>query len=299
MFGMIGKVICMALSVLCFGYFGFCLFSNTDKQVDSYVSVTDYNVHPENEGKLVLMKGKLTYKGELLEDPDTGVKIKSPILQRNTEMYQYIPSSSDEKTRYANKGWDKNGHASFSDKYGRRHSNPTFPSDIPRTKDFALDLTMENGNLKIDADFIKALSYGQYVTFKDHYEDNLRNVINLPSKKIPAGFKNLGNRYYRLHSKDDDSIFETLQITKRASDPRIGDIRIAYKAFKWNNNLPEFTIIGYQKDGKLWRKEGALFFDYRVDGDKELKREVRKNNRNAMLGAGFCGVILAILAVFI
>lgn len=299
MFGMIGKIICMVLSVLCFGYSGFCLFTNTDKKVDNYVQVTDYNVHPENEGKYVIMKGKLTFKGGLVEDPDTGVKINSPILQRHTEMFQYIPSGTDEKNRVARTGWDKNGHPSFTDRYGRRHSNPQFPSDIPRTKDFALDLTMENGNLKIDADFVKALSYGQYVTFKDHYDSNMRNVVNLPSKKIPAKFKNLGKSYYRFHEKSDDSIFETLQLVKKASNSHVGDIRITYRAFKWTNNLPEFTIIGYQENGKLLRKDGALFFDSRIDEDKELKREVRKNNRNAMLGAGFCGVILAIIAVVI
>lgn len=299
MFGLIGKVICGILSILCFGYSGFCLFTNTDKKVDSYVEVTDYNVHPENDGKFVIMKGKLTYKGDIVEDPDTGVRMKSPILQRHTEMFQYISSGTDEKNRISRTGWHKDGQPSFTDKYGRRHSNPYFPEGIPRTKDFATDLTMENGNLKIDADFVKALSYGQYVTFKDHYESNMKNVVNLPSKKIPAKFKNLGKSYYRFHDKSDDSIFETMQLVKKASNSHIGDIRITYKAFKWNNNLPEFTIIGYQKDGKLWRKDGALFYDYRIDGDKELKREVRKNNRYAMFGSGVCGVILVLLAIFI
>lgn len=297
MFGMIGKIICAVLSVLCFGYSGVCLFTNTEKQAASIIESKDYNVHPENEGKLVMMRGKLTYKGQITEDPELGVRIKSPILQRHTEMYQYIPSSSDEKTRIASKGWDKNGHPSFTDRYKHYRSNPSFPSNLPKSKDFACDLTMENGNLKIDGDFVKALSYGQYVTFKDHYEHNMTGVTKLPSKKLPEGFKNLGNQYYRLHNKEDDSVLDALSLEKK--DGKIGDIRIRYRAFKWNDNLPEFTIIGRQKGEKLYREEGAFFFDYRINDDKHLEREIRSNNRSAMFGALFCGVLLALGALFI
>jgi len=298
MFGMIGKIICIVLSVACFGYSGVCLFTNTDKTVDSYVEVTDYNVHPENEGKLVMMKGKLTYNGEPVVDPDTGVKLKAPLLQRNTQMFQYIPSGT-EKYRTSTTGWEKNAVPTFTDKYDRKHINPSFPSDVPKSKDFAVDLTMENGNLKIDGEFVKALSYKQYVTFKDHYDRNLVNVVKLPSGRIPSGFKNMGTSYYRFHNSSDNSIFDVLTLTKKAKNSKVGDIRIAYKAFKWDNNLPEFTIIGVQQNGKLMKKDGSLFYDYRIDGDKELKREVRKNNRSAMFGAGVCGVILAVIALFI
>lgn len=287
MFRMIGKIICAALAVLCFGYAGVCMFTNTEKQAASVVECKDFNVHPENEGKLVMMRGKLTYKGEITEDPELGVRIKSPILQRHTEMYQYIPSSSDEKTRVAEKGWHKDGHASFTDKYKHYRSNPTFPS-VPRSKDFACDLTIENGNLKIDGDFIKALSYKQYVTFKDHYEYNMVSVSRLPSKKLPEGFKNLGNQYYRFQDKDD-----------LKPSNRIGDVRIRYQAFKWKDDLPEFTIIGVQQGDKLYRKDGALFFDYRIEDEKHLEREIRSNNRSAMFGAALCGVILSLIACFI
>lgn len=296
MFRMIGKIICAVLAVLCFGYAGMCLFTNTSKQAASIVECKDYNVHPENEGKLVMMKGKLTYKGQITEDPELGVRIKSPILQRHTEMYQYIPSSSDEKTRIANQGWDKNGQASFTDKYKRYRSNPTFPS-VPRSKDFACDLTMENGNLKIDGDFVKALSYRQYVNFKDHYEYNMVGVTKLPSKKIPEGFRNIGNQYYRLDNQEDENALAALKRGKPVA--QIGDIRIRYQAFKWNENLPEFTIIGWQISDKLYRKDGALFFDYRVEDEKQLEREIRSNNRSAMFGAAFCGALLALAAVFI
>lgn len=297
MFSMIGKIICAALSVLCFGYSGVCLFTNTSKQAAAIVESTDCNVHPENEGKLVMMKGKLTYKGQITEDPELGVRIKSPILQRHTEMFQYVPSSSDEKSRIANKQWDKNGHASFTDKYKRHHYNPSFPSDLPRSKDFACDLTMENGNLKIDGDFVKALSYKKYVTFKDHYEHNMTGVSRLPSKKMPEGFKNIGNQYYRLYSHEDAAAVAALQRGKPVN--QIGNIRIRYEAFKWNDALPEFTIIGIQKGDKLYREEGAMFLDYRVNDEKHLERELRSNNRSAMFGAAFCGVLLALAAMFI
>ncbi|MDO4204137.1 MAG: hypothetical protein Q4D07_06575 [Selenomonadaceae bacterium] len=297
MFGLIGKAICAVLSVLCFGYSGVCLFTNTSKQAESIVEAVDYNVHPENEGKLVMMRGKLTYKGTITEDPELGVKIKSPILQRHTEMFQYIPSSNDEKVRTAKKGWDKNSHPSFDDKYKHRYNNPPFPEGIPRTKDFACDLTMGDGNLKIDSDFVKALSYRQYVDFKDYYDHKMVGVKKLPSGKLPEHFRNLDNSYYRSHRSEDNSILEQPSLGKR--DSRIGDIRIYYKAFKWSDDLPEFTVIGLQKDGKLLRQEGALFFDYRINDLQELKREMRSSNRSAMFGSFVCGLVLAAFALFI
>lgn len=297
MFSLIGKGICAVLSLLCFGYSAVCLFTNTDKKAEEVVEVTDYNVHPENEGKFVMMRGRLTYSGQLTEDPELGVKVKSPILQRHTEMFQYIPSSSDEKVRTASKGWDKNSHPSFNDRYDHRYNNPSFPADIPRSKDFASDLTMEKGNLKIDSDFVKALSYGKYVDFKDHYDHKMVGVKKLPDKKLPEHFKNLGNSFYRSHRSEDDSLLEQPSFGKR--DTRIGDIRIYYRAFKWDENLPEFTIIGLQRDGKLLRQDGALFFDYRITDQQELKREMRSANRSAMMGALVCGVILGAIALFV
>lgn len=297
MFGMIGKVICAVLSVLCFGYSGVCLFSNTDAKAAAVVEAKDYNIHPENEGKMVMMRGKLTYNGTIVEDPDLGVRVKTPILQRHTVMFQYIPSHTDEKLRTAQKGWDSKSHPSFTDKTGRRFNNPYFPSDIPKDKLFACDLTMENGNLKIDADFIRALSFGKYVYFKDTYNSYMVNVTNLYTKKLPEHFVNLGNSFYRYHQAKDNSIFDKISIGKR--DSRVGDIRISYKAFKWNDNLPEFTIIGKQENGKLLSKEGSFFFDYRINDLSELQKEMRSNNRYAMFGALGCGVILAALALFI
>jgi len=298
MFGSIGKLICAALAVLCFGYSGVCLFTNTDKKADAIVEVKDCNVHPENEGKIVMLKGKLTYNNGITEDPETGVRVKTPCLVRLTEMYQYKPSSTDQKTRIMTRDWYKDGIPSFTDKYKKHYSNPSFPSDVPRNKDFACELTVNNGNLKIDAAFAKVLSYGKYVTFKDTYSNNMKRVSGLPSKKLPKDFVNGGNVYYRSYNGTTSAAF-VAKVKANKVPPRIGDVRITYKAFQWNDNMPEFTVIGQQKNGKIMKNDGSFFYDYRIEDQDQLKREVRSSNRAAMFGALVCGVLLAAAALFI
>lgn len=297
MFGMIGKIICAGLSVLCFGYSGMCLFTNTDKKAASIIEVADCNVHPENEGKLVMLRGKLTYNNTITEDPELGVRIKAPILKRHTEMYQYYPDSTSSQKKDMRMGWKTNGVASFEDRYKHHYSNPTFPSDIPRGKDFASDITVNNGNLKVDAEYVKVLSYGKYVTFKDTYTSNMKTVTNLPSKKVPKGFVNTGKSYYKPYDGSDVLFLDKFRAGRRSN--KVGDIRIYYTAYKWTDDLPEFTVIGLQENGKILKKEGSLFYDYRIENQEQLAREVRTNNRSAMFGALFCGAILAALALFI
>jgi len=288
MFGSIGKLICAALAVMCFGYAGVCLFTNTDKQANAIIEVADCNVHPENEGKIVMLRGKLNYGNSITEDPELGVRVKTPVLVRTVEMYQNVPSnSSNEKTRIRNYAWDSRHHPGFTDKYNRHHSNPNMPEGVPKADTFAAALTVGNGNLKVDAAFTKVLSYGKYVTFKDTYTSLMKNVTRLPSKKLPAGFVNKGDQYYRSYNGTNSNA------------PRVGDVRISYQALKWSEDLPEFTIIGLQKDGKVLKEKDSFFYDYRIEDRAQLQREVRSSNRSAMFGAIVCGAILAAIALFI
>lgn len=297
MFGMIGKIICGVLALLSFGYSGVCLFTNTDKQAAAIVEVADCNVHPENEGKMVMLRGKLTYDKTFTVDPDLGVKVRTPILVRHTEMFQY-KSQGTENNRTMTTTWSKDGIVGFTDRYKHHYSNPTFPSDIPRSKVFASDLRVNNGNLKIDAEFVKALSAGKYYTFKDTYGTFFKNVTGLHnSSKLPKDFVTTGDKYYRPYKNTDPLFIDLLRSGKRNS--HVGDIRIRYQALKWSDDLPEFTVIGLQEKGKLMHKEGSLFYDYRIQDKDDLSREVRKNNRNAMFGALGCGIILSILTLVI
>lgn len=294
--GKAGKVVCGGLAVACVCYGISCIFTNTEKKVDAIVEVKDWNVHPENEGKMVMMKGKLTYNNTILEDPDVGVRVKTPILKRITEMYQYYPDGSNQKSTMRS-GWKTTRIANFKDLHKREYSNPVFPIDVPKSKDFAVDLTMNQGNLKIDAEFVKVLSYGKYVNFKDTYKDNIKNVSKLPTVKLPKGFVNTGNSYYKPYDGRDPFFYN--KFTRGFKNSKVGDVRIYYQAFKWREDLPEFTVVGLQKDGKLLKQADSFFFDYPVTDKEQFGQEVKSQNHWAMVGALGLGVILAAIAYFI
>lgn len=270
----IPAIICFCLALASGGWGIVNLFTN-DKPPE-YVVVQDRNIHAENEGKFVLMTGTPTYEG-FVSDPKFGVKVKSPLLQRQVEMYQYLYHGTSEKpTMY--KGWSSKPQAAFTDRFNRRYSNPSFPEGI-RSEDFGGELTFNNGTLKLDKAYATKLGYGSYVDFKDSYARNLRPVNKLSSAKLPPEYINKGNSYYL--SKNNNS---------QSANPQIGDIRITYKGLILRD-LPEFTIIGKQVNGVISYGDNGHLVD-QVMSQEELKRFYRSTSRTAFFGAIFCSVLL-------
>lgn len=270
----IPAVICFCLSLVCGGWGIFNLFTND--RPPEYVIVTDHNAHPENEGKYVLMTGTPTYSG-FVEDPQFGVKVKSPLLQRKVEMYQYLYNGTSEKaTMY--KGWSSKYQSAFTDRFKRRYSNPSFPENL-RSEDFGGELTFNNGTLKLDKEYSPKLGYSSYVDFKDSFARNLRPVTKLQAYKLPENYINKGNSYYLPKNPE-----------YQGSNPQIGDIRITYKGLILKD-LPEFTIIGKQVNDVIKYADNGHLVD-QVLTDDELKRFYRSTSRSAFFGALFCSVLL-------
>lgn len=271
----IPAVICFCLSLLAGGWGIVNLFTN-DKPPE-YIVVEDRNNHPENEGKFVLMTGTPTYKG-FVEDPIFGVKVKSPLLQRHVEMYQYLYNGTSEKaTMY--KGWSSKHQAAFTDRFKRHYSNPAFPEKL-RSEDFGGELTFNNGSLKLDKAYATKLGYGSYVDFKDSYARNLRPVNKLSSNKLPANYINKGDSYYLPKNP-----------AYQGTAPQIGDVRITYKGLILKD-LPEFTIIGKQVNGVISYGDNNHLVD-QVMGEDDLKRFYRSSSRTAFFGAIICAVLMA------
>lgn len=271
-----------------------------DNKPPTYVEQTDTNYHAENEGKYVLMRGTPTFNG-LVEDPKFGVKVKTPLLKRNVEMYQYLKNGT-EKNIYMTRGWSSKAEGAFTTKYDKRYSNPSFPEGL-RSEDFGGELTLNNGTLKIDKDYAPKFGYSQYVDFKYSYNQNLVNVKRLPSSKLPAGMINNGNSYFRPSDGGSaianimDSGNRSDALSSRKTNYKVGDVRITYQAYRLVN-MPECTILALQKNGVLTHTDRSKFLDYSATAE-DMDKAYRHSSRYAFGGALACAAILFAIGIYV
>ena len=286
----------MAFSVFLVGLgFKFLFF---DSNAPDFVTVQDCNVHPENEGKYVMMIGKPTYDGKVVEDPVFGVKVKTAALKRVVEMYQYQKNGPADKP-YMTRDWSGKSEGGFEDRYGKRYSNPSFPY---RSEDFGGELSFNNGTLKIDKDYAPKFTYSSYVDFKDSYPRSVVPVKKLYSKKLPAGYVNRGDYFYKASEGNTarnilDSGNRTDNFVNSKAAAHIGDIRVSYKALSVKN-LPECTIIGKQVNGVLIHDDRSKLVDSRLSLD-EIKKAYRTSSRMAFMGSIVCAIICFAIGMYI
>ena len=270
-----------------------------DSNVPDFVTVQDCNVHPENEGKYVMMIGKPTYDGKIVTDPVFGVRVRTAALKRIVEMYQYQKNGPSDKP-YMTKGWSSRSEASFEDRYGKRYSNPSFPY---RSEDFGGELSFNNGTLKIDKDYAPKFTYSSYVDFKDAYPRSVLPVKKLyNSRKLPDGYVNRETYFYK--ASEGNTVANILDSGNRRdallpdkTTVHIGDVRIYYKALSVKE-LPECTIIGKQVKGVLIHDDRSKLVDSRLSMD-EIKKAYRTSSRMACMGAFFCALISFAIGMYI
>jgi len=85
--------------------------NNAKSAIENAVE-TGGKVLPENEGRLVLVSGKVTAGDDVtLNDPEFGVSVRSPYLERYAQVYREHIDSSDRK--YWSWDWQKDNSARF------------------------------------------------------------------------------------------------------------------------------------------------------------------------------------------
>lgn len=286
----------LAFSVFLVGLgFKFLFF---DSDAPDFVTLQDCNVHPENEGKYVMMIGKPTYDGKVVEDPVFGVRVKTAALKRIVEMYQYQKNGPSDKP-YMTRGWSSKSEGGFEDRYGKRYSNPSMPY---RSEDFGGELTFNNGTLKIDKDYAPKFTYSSYVDFKDSYPRSVVPVKKLYSNKLPAGYVNMETHFYKASEGNTAAIIfdsgnRRDNLRNKLAAAHIGDIRVSYKALSVKN-LPECTIIGKQVNGVLIHDSRSKLVDSRLSLD-EIKKAYRSSSRMAFMGSFVCAMITFAIGMYI
>lgn len=189
----------------------------TVKEVtDTAISVPSDNVSTENNGKLVVTSGDLNVIDDEVMDQNFNVGIKTPVLRRVVEMYQWEENeteTSDNSVRYTyTRDWSEKliDSSYFHDSM---HENPTsklYDNDI-----------FTAGQVKI-GNF--ELSEGEKASLETDKELDLSAVTTLPD-----GF----TKYDKYITNAPDM-----------QNPSVGDIRIYYEYNDWTSA----TVLAVQNN---------------------------------------------------
>ena len=201
---------------------------------DSYVDVKSNKVESKNDGKLVATHGKLINEKELT-DETFGVTIKTPIMKRTVEVYQWKETSNNDKdgnTTYSyNKDWSERLIDS-SEFHETGHDNPT--SKLYEDKTYTSD-DVKVGAFSLSSEQVEKLST------KANFTEFNQETINGLNLKITNN--------YITNSED----FE---------NPKIGDVRITFTF----NNSTEVSVLAIQSDDS--------FVDFTSKAGKKVNRIV-------------------------
>lgn len=203
----------------------------TAEMEKSYIDVSSEKIDQANEGKLIATQGKLINEKELL-DEKFDVKVKTPLLKRVVEMYQWEEESNteDDVTTYTYKKVWSSSLIDSSSFHESNHNNPT-------TKPYS-DAEFKSDDVRVGA---FSLSSEQISDLSTNGEFNTYN-----SEKITE----LGyavNGIYITNSKE-------------LNDPQIGDVRISFVY----NNSDEISVLAVQK--------GNSFVDFVSKAGKTVNR---------------------------
>lgn len=183
------------------------------------VIIKDGQVKKENEGKLVLVSGKLNYNDKFVYDDLFYVTSFSPKFLRYVEMYQW----------YEYKTTDKNGKTIY--KYGKKWSNELIDSTNFKDKKH------KNPKYKVAGTlfrYSKEIKVGDYILSQKQKEKlPCKTRIKL-SSNIPVydSYRIYDN--YIINSKDPEN-------------PEVGDNRVSY----YYNDWEEITILAKQKNNSF------------------------------------------------
>ncbi len=259
----IGIILCIIGILLCFLPIKALLsIPSYEKNLKSAVTVEDGKIHPENEGKLVLISGKLK-AAEQLRDPLTGVKLPGMVADRHVWYFK----DDNENWRWA----ARNATYTKEDNYGI--NAPTMISTklmVPTTL----------GEFKIAYELLMPVS--ALTDFKDYNESDL-----LPEWHIGSGgreSKYCVSRSSYLPSSGTKSRYADYDSTEK----------INYSVIDPDNSL-DYTIVGIQKGDTLTMSEDLQHITYEgiLTLDELTKTVLGEAKAGSILGLVFGILFLA------
>ena len=232
---------------------------------DSYVDVKSDKVESKNDGKLVATHGKLINDKELT-DETFGVTIKTPIMKRTVEVYQWKETSNTDdngNTTYSyNKDWSERLIDS-SDFHNAGHDNP-------RSKLYE-DKTYTSDDVKVGA-FSLSSEQVEMLNTKAKFTEYNQDTINNLNLKI--------SNNYITNSEDIEN-------------PNIGDVRITFTF----NDSTEVSVLAVQSDESFvtFTSKAGKKVNKIVEGShngKDMIQSIRSENKFMKWLLRFFGFIL-------
>lgn len=244
------------------------------EQIESAVYLESGEVLPENDGKLVVVSGKL--EAELpLEDSVTGITLMSPSATRNVQEYNRTESDGESTWDWEPIGYD------YSEEGNGGINTPSLVSST-------LVAPTKIGEFNISNDFLVSLPRPK--NFKDYdYDELTENGWNL--------FEMQDGKFYLSESEE-----LPLEVTKSntiANKYRYGanegNIRISYQIMADDDPMV-YTFIGTQQGNDLVKAKGLEITSV-YQGIKTAD-ELEISNKNSAVGGLFLGIVIGILLVF-
>lgn len=237
----------------------------TAEMEDSYIDIKSNKVDSKNEGKLVATHGKLLNEKELTDDI-FGITIKTPIMKRTVEVYQWKETSNTDdngNTTYSyNKDWSERLIDS-SEFHNAGHDNPS--SKLYDDKTFTSD-DVKVGAFSLSSEQVNMLST------KEKFTNFNQETIDSLNLKI--------SNNYITNSED-------------LENPNIGDVRITFTF----NNSTEVSVLAVQSDDSFvnFTSKSGKKVNKIVEGNhngKDMIQSIRSEDKFMKWLLRFFGFIL-------
>lgn len=255
------------LIVLFISFFGFkssLQKNNTYKDILKEVVVLEgTKILPENEGKLVLISGKLESE-DILEFNNFDIKVETPILKSRVEMLQYVKDGSGKGViqRWSN----KEPELSVRDEETGR----TYYNEVKELKDEAIYGNAKLGEFELGPEVLQ--------------------IIN--TNTIYTDLKDIGD--YRVLKEGE--------LTNSSEEEAPGDYKITFRYLDLEEDY-DYTLIGKQVNNTLTEYElelGTYFFKSykgKLTFDDIYKQIQKERNLQILIRLGYVALILGVGAV--
>ncbi|MGN0107018.1 MAG: TMEM43 family protein [Hominilimicola sp.] len=243
-------------------------------QIENAVYIENGQVLPENEGKLVIVSGKL--EAEMpLEDNVTGVKIPSPTATRNVQIYE--ANTIDNETTW---DWEPVGN-DYSEEGNGGINTPSLVSST-------LVAPTKIGDFNISEKFLVSLLRTE--NFKDYDYDALaENGWNLFEGQDGVSYLSESGELPLKITKED-----TIS-NRHMYGSYEGKIRISYQTMSSNDPLI-YTFVGTQQGNDLVQAKDLKITS--VYQGVKTADELAISNKNSSVGGLFLGIVIGILLLF-
>lgn len=251
----------LAVSIICLAALA-CNEGRSVKAIRAYdefgknlVETGSAYVNPGNDGKLVAIRGGLTFSP--VTDSAYGVTANSFVIVRAVEMYQWREtkrgSSTDAETTYEYTGGWENSPVNSANFFDKSYSNKPWPSDaaFQNRQIYAEDAQL--GDFRVTPEQLRGLS--------------VDSALAVPENAaLPSGFRRSADRRY-IHSGD-------------LSDPKNGDLRVSFLS----SEVTRASMLGRQQGSAIvsYTSRNGTKIDRMFAGEKsgaEMVEQLHAENK--------------------